>query len=822
MAALAASLPSSLAEERDYKLEGGLYAGSTSARSAGRSAVYGDPITSAYANGTLTAPKLGELAGVNTRGEEQHWRGLTLDADGVLQDDELRGGVAFFTYESPKSEVAILQASGNSETIVNGVLRGGDGYGKGWMILPVELKRGTNEFWYRVSRGRNKSITLSAPPKDYYLTDVDALVPDFLTDEVGDKWAAVRIVNATSKTLDGFRIVAESGGQKRSTDLSGSVMPMTTRKMPFTVFDGDTPEGEEVVKVSLYRNDQLVDTIDLTVEVKPPSKNYRITFISDIDGSVQYYAVREGGSEPGKKPALFVSTHGAAVMAIRHAGSYQSKDWGHLIAPTNRREFGFDWQEWGMWDALEVIRHAESRYETDPDRTYLTGHSMGGHGAWYLGAVFPDRWGAIAPKAAWRSFYSYGGKREEGEEGRDPTPMETLFNRASNPSRTLEMSKNYLQHGVYIAHGDLDNNVPVEQARFMHKHLAEFHRDIAYREEPGGGHTFGNDRPPIFNFFRDRPRKDIRDLGVMHFRSASPGLSSTSRYITLYQQEESYEFCGVVATQSIRTRRQRRNNEDIDERTISIETENLKIFKVDLEHCAHMKTLALEVDGQAISDLAWPGTSEVWLEKEADQWSIVETPTDTTQKNPVRYGGFKDAFQHRMVFVYATGGNQAENQWAINKARFDAETFYYRGNGSIDVIPDTEFTLNGYPDRSVILYGNRTTNKAWKTLLSDSPVQVSRNRIEVGDRVLKGDDLGIYLIRPRADSAIASVGVVAGTGSKGQWAVDPNRYFVSGTAYPDFMVITPEMYTKGMLGIPVAGYFDNDWNLDESNTVWAE
>ena len=46
----------------------------------------------------------------------------------------------------------------------------------------------------------------------------------------------------------------------------------------------------------------------------------------------------------------------------------------------------------------------------DPDRIYLTGHSMGGHGTWHLAANDPDRWAAIAPSAGWISFDTYGGR----------------------------------------------------------------------------------------------------------------------------------------------------------------------------------------------------------------------------------------------------------------------------------------------------------------------------------------------------------------------------------------------------------------------------
>jgi len=75
------------------------------------------------------------------------------------------------------------------------------------------------------------------------------------------------------------------------------------------------------------------------------------------------------GSEPR---ALVLSLHGAAVQALNQVNSYARKDWCHIVAPTNRRPYGFDWEDWGRLDALEVLEHARKRLGTDPRRTYLT------------------------------------------------------------------------------------------------------------------------------------------------------------------------------------------------------------------------------------------------------------------------------------------------------------------------------------------------------------------------------------------------------------------------------------------------------------------
>ena len=607
-------------------------------------------------------------------------------------------------------------------------------------------------------------------------------------------------------------------GHTRTTRLPGTITPMTVRKMFYSLRDGAFGAGRQAVKVRLYQGETLLDEVDFTVEVKEPAQPYKRTFVSEIDGSLQYYGVRQGQAESGKKPAMFLSTHGAGVQGIGQAAAYQPKTWGHVIAPTNRRAFGFDREDWGRLDAMEVLAHAEALYGTDPKRTYLTGHSMGGHGAWTLGATYPDRWAAIAPMAGWRSFFSYVGI--ETLEQQDP--MAAMLNRAANPSRTEALLRNYLQHGVFIEHGDNDRTVPVREARTMRELLGAIHPDLAYYEEPGGGHWYGVDHQRVFDFFKWHEKKDTRDVPVLDFTSVCPGIGATSRYITLYQQERPYDFCGVVAKQSIRSRQQRRSNQPVNERKIDVTTDNLSVLKIDLAHCKDAESVTLEVDGHEIENLPRPERQDVWLKREGTQWHVVPESPGPDQKNPQRYGGFKDAFRHRMVFVYATAGDARENAWSYQKARFDAETFYYRGNGSVDIIPDHAFSPEGFPDRSVILYGNASTNRAWQGLLADCPVQVRCGAIEAGGRTLSGEAWGVYMVRPRPDSTTASIGVVAGTGLPGMRALTPNRYFVAGTGFCDLMIVSPDMYTQGVDGVKAAGYFGNDWSLENGDIVWSQ
>jgi len=202
----------------------------------------------------------------------------------------------------------------------------------------------------------------------------------------------------------------------------------------------------------------------------------------------------------------------------------------------------------------------------------------------------------------------------------------------------------------------------------------------------------------------------------------------------------------------------------------------------------------------------------VWLARDDDQWSNVGIPA-ADLKGPQRYGTFKEAFRNRVIFVYGTAGKPEENAWAFAKARYDAETFWYRGNASIDMIPDTAFDAAAEPDRNVILYGNAETNTAWEALLADSPVQVRRGLIRIGERELAGDDLGCLFVRPRPGSDRALIGVVTGSGLAGMRLTERLPYFVSGVAYPDCVVLGPEVLTEGTAGVRAAGFFGLDWTV---------
>ena len=457
-------------------------------------------------------------------------------------------------------------------------------------------------------------------------------------------------------------------------------------------------------------------------------------------------------------------------------------------------------------DALEVLAIAQRTLHTDPSRTYLTGHSMGGHGTWHIGVTYPDKFAAIGPSAGWISFFTYGG----GTRPENPTPMQQILLAASTPHRTLlRLEKNYAQEGVYyILHGDADDNVPVEQAREMQQRLAAFQPDVGYHEQHGAGHWWGNsdepgaacvDWPPMFDFFAHHELPAPAMVRQVDFETANPGISATDRWVTIEQQIRPL----LVSSVSIRL--------DPGKRRFVGTTNNVARLTLDLSTLPAGEAMMLDLDGKKIEGIAYPKSGKLTLAFDGSNWSTAE-PLTPTQKNPLRNGPFKQAFQHRMEFVYGTGGSEAESAWALAKARYDAETFWYRGNGEIDVMTDTEFLKQTKQnDRNVILYGNSDTNRAYSMLLPSSTIKVGRGSVSIGSKVITGDDLACLFVQPRPNSSIACVAVIAGTGISGCKLTERIPYFVSGAGFPDYIVYGSDALMKGAAGVRAAGFFDNAW-----------
>jgi hypothetical protein len=305
------------------------------------------------------------------------------------------------------------------------------------------------------------------------------------------------------------------------------------------------------------------------------------------------------------------------------------------------------------------------------------------------------------------------------------------------------------------------------------------------------------DWKPIFDYFKWHTIPALDAANEIDFSTASTAISSSHRWISILQQQKSYDYSRIVLSRNLKNK------------TIKGTTENIGSLKIDLVGFNTGDTVKLELDKQAMTMIK-QGESVV-LNK-SDSWSIGNAPS-VKEKGVIRNGGLKEAFNHRMIFVYGTKGTAEENAWSYNKAIYDAETWYFRANGAVDILSDVELLKTNYADRSVVLYGNTATNAAAALLMKDCPVKLERGKASVGEKTFTGDDLGAYYVWPKASSNHTMIAMIGGTGIKGMKAADANQYFSGGSGFPDFMIYGLDMMKGGDKAIKAAGYYTNQWQL---------
>ncbi|MFM7151643.1 MAG: alpha/beta hydrolase-fold protein, partial [Gemmataceae bacterium] len=381
-------------------------------RGPGRDALGTDPVRAAIAAGKWTPPRAGDKVG--EPGRERTWTTAKLK-QGTPDSPGAASGYTYIPVPSDDSRVALLEARGHGMVYVNGEPRIGDVYGTGYVRLPVFLNKGTNHFLFAPGRGPvNVKFTKPKAEAEIHLGDVTA--PELVAGEPTNALVGVPILNNTATPANDLILETTLAEGKRLIMKLPSLPPLSMRKVAVEIAGPATEKlGPITCSLVLRRGEQTLDKTSMTFNVVAPTSTRKVTFRSGIDGSVQYYGwvPATPDSDKNRSPGLILTLHGAGVEGIGQAACFSPKAGLHVVAPTNRRAFGFDWEDWGRQDAIEVLDLATKKLKTDLMRTYLTGHSMGGHGTWHLGVTYPDRFAAIGPSAGWVSLRSYGGLRRD-------------------------------------------------------------------------------------------------------------------------------------------------------------------------------------------------------------------------------------------------------------------------------------------------------------------------------------------------------------------------------------------------------------------------
>lgn len=144
--------------------------------------------------------------------------------------------------------------------------------------------------------------------------------------------------------------------------------------------------------------------------------------------------------------------------------------------------------------AMAALEQTVQEFSADQSRLYLTGMSMGGHGAWYLAYNHPNRFAAVVVVCGFLSA---------GEEFPPFVPPDS-----SPPTSVVAWRLQKLP--IWVYHGDADPIVPITASREMVESLRGFGAIVQYTEFPGVGHNswdaaYRSPELPVWLFSQRKP-----------------------------------------------------------------------------------------------------------------------------------------------------------------------------------------------------------------------------------------------------------------------------------------------------------------------------
>jgi acetyl esterase/lipase len=448
---------------------------------------------------------------------------------------------------------------------------------------------------------------------------------------------------------------------------------------------------------------------------------------SRLDGSAQPYGVVAGVDHDFARPApLYVWLHGRGdkqtdlhFIYERHHSQGQIAPPGALVIhPFGRHCLGF--KSAGEVDVLEAVGHACSQYSIDPDRIVLMGFSMGGAGAWHLGAHYVDRWCAVSPGAGFAETARYN---KLSPDKYPPQYEQQLWGCYDVPAYV----RNLFNVPVIAYSGEKDRQI--QAAQVMEEAFKSEGRELRHLIGPGVEHRY---EPATLKRLLEEIAAIVRQ-----------GRDRAPRSVTLQTRTLRYSRIHWVEALGLERHWQdsRIDAALAENRSLSIKTAGVTELRVSPPY----EVGKIEVNGEAVNGVTVPmaaGASLRLSRDSAGHWQAVpEKPMadqatgnatkearaltgEAARKRPGLQGPIDDAFLAPFVFV-APGGScatPAVDRWVRAELAHAAERWRAVCRGTVEMKLDRDLTDADIAEKNLILWGDTAGNAVIRSLADRLPI----------------------------------------------------------------------------------------------------
>jgi hypothetical protein len=745
----------------------------------------------------------------------------------------------------------------------------GDVYGLGYGVFSANLEKSNTVLMYIPFGGMEgtsfqcgfNDVSPSSASKLQELSD--HVIPDIIVyngqNNVAGGWFGLSVLNLYNMTLSQFRVTSNEFtimGQEQpsSFSLEGHQAGIFNFQVDSNSVNGiaqcqgaATTESHATFRLIFTAEDATKGWLEssslflnVTLNCRSWGLPYAFTFL-DVDHSVQYAAARPPINRCSSSGCGVLFTfHGAGVYARKDAWvyAYQQQKTSWLLFPTNRRQFGFDWEGPGKtnaWMALEALSaplspgvplSISSSFKVNKYRIQYAGHSMGGHGCWLISSHAPDRALSISPAAGWIKMGMYiPFFSRTGDSLVDPFLSHLLMSSISMHNTDFYM-RNLKGIPLMVRMGALDNNVPP----FHLKRMARIHNQInsdptwtVISEIPGESHWWGGvvDDAAMQAFFDKHVNKSlpplpnsftVSTLSPSDFESKG-GIQPLQFFIS---GRAGYIHVSGAGTASPWT----------------LTTHNIRRFRfLSFPGLVRPSSAFILVDGQQLISQLGEGQHYCKnvdnLKGSSSAWDICWDRTGwmKVEKSRESLGPIPRILEGPITIVYGTKCPDIDCANLYRQSALTiANTLYYQGRYTPSIFPDFQM-IGSVPNSNLIILGDPQSNAYLNWLISPQkswkvPVQflTETRGFQIGERSFTHPSSATAFIAPLPDTYPRMALVLAGnTNSAMRKAITlvPTK---SSWTLPDWVATGPEFGWNGAAGLLGAGYWSFDWKFDPSNS----
>jgi hypothetical protein len=510
---------------------------------------------------------------------------------------------------------------------------------------------------------------------------------------------------------------------------------------------------------------------------------YRLAWRDEVDDSPQYARlVLPPDYDPARRYPLVVNLHGHSSQNPPYAARDQGNRHERLVeqydviwmAPDGRGNSGY--RGIGEADVMRAIAEACKYFSVDADRIYLTGSSMGGGGAWYLGSRHTDVFAAIAPVYGGWDYHAYATAAEAAAW----PPLRRLFEEAGSSFAQVEC---LLHTPVFVNVGDKDSRGLVGSQRYVVRMLQRWGYDVRYWEHPGKGHGGLPSADAIVTWFLTHKL----DRAPRHVRLRSADLSgANAHWVHVQQREDPFAFMLVDAEIG-------RGN------VIRVDSQNV----LELRLTPPAELLGADRPVKVVWNEApafegpLPADGAITLRAEGyTPGAFCKKPMVATPFAIVAGTTSKDERTKRICRLLADRRREAWKIWQHVEPRF---------------FIDTEMTDEQIRSYSLILVGGPAENAVTAKLIRDIPLTLALDGITIDGRTFPARDAAVFLTYAHPLNPDRLVAVIAGTSADGLFhaqGLNDDIDFAIG----DGRITTEE---AGFSCLVAWGRFDHAWRRND-------